>query len=242
MLQWSHRQTLATGMHRMRHRALEQLKERMAQLSDLRHASLAGPLGPADDDAPAGRLNRAESLATRRADQPRAVHRRRDRPAARRCRLRAQRRRPRRQTMHAWCGSVRRQWDKARRVPTDLAAEMTRAASLGQEAWVEGAPRVRLRRASLPTWSTTSSSPVRYVECHLGQDDFERPYDVVLDDYRAPDEDDRRWRSCSASCVSELVPMIATAHERGRPGRRRPAPRKLPDRRPAPAGRTRRLR
>src|ERR1700742_3281097 len=31
---------------------------------------------------------------------------------------------------------VRRQFDKARRVPPDLAAEMARAASVGQEAWI----------------------------------------------------------------------------------------------------------
>ncbi len=41
---------------------------------------------------------------------------------------------------------VRRQWDKARRVPTELAAELTRAASLGQEAWVDARAQLRLRR------------------------------------------------------------------------------------------------
>ena len=32
---------------------------------------------------------------------------------------------------------ARRHWEKARRVPSDLAAELARAASLGQEVWVE---------------------------------------------------------------------------------------------------------
>ena len=32
---------------------------------------------------------------------------------------------------------TRRRWEKARRVPTELAAELARAASVGQEAWVK---------------------------------------------------------------------------------------------------------
>ena len=52
---------------------------------------------------------------------------------------------------------IRRQWDKARRVPTELAAEIARAASMGQEAWVAARAGLRLRRLRARTWSATSS-------------------------------------------------------------------------------------
>ena len=53
---------------------------------------------------------------------------------------------------------VSRDWGKARRVPSELRAEMAGAESRGEQAWVEA------RKASdysmlLPTWSETSSWP-----------------------------------------------------------------------------------
>ena len=41
---------------------------------------------------------------------------------------------------------TRRDWEKARRVPSDLAGELTKAASEGMEAWVVARERERLRR------------------------------------------------------------------------------------------------
>ena len=41
---------------------------------------------------------------------------------------------------------TRRDWEKARRVPSDLAAELTKASSEGMEAWVDRAGGERLRR------------------------------------------------------------------------------------------------
>ncbi len=40
---------------------------------------------------------------------------------------------------------TRRHYEKARRVPTELAADIARAASLGQEAWVGGSPELGFR-------------------------------------------------------------------------------------------------
>jgi carboxypeptidase Taq len=102
---------------------------------------------------------------------------------------------------------VRRQWGKARRVPTDLAAEMARAASVGQEAWVVA------REASdfesfAPYLEHNFELARRYVECHAGSAEFECPYDVLLDDYE-PQLPTREVAILFAELKAELVPVIA---------------------------------
>src|SRR5450759_5831355 len=77
---------------------------------------------------------------------------------------------------------VRRDWDKARRVPTELAAELAHAASTGQEAWVIA--RATSDSATFaPALQRNFELVRRYVECHLGHDGYECAYDVMLDDY-----------------------------------------------------------
>ncbi|MBV9422681.1 MAG: carboxypeptidase M32 [Solirubrobacterales bacterium] len=74
---------------------------------------------------------------------------------------------------------VRRRWDKARRVPTELAAEIARAGSIGQEAWV----RARANNdfdAFAPYLTRNLELARRYVDCF---DTFDCPYDVLLDDF-----------------------------------------------------------
>ncbi len=58
---------------------------------------------------------------------------------------------------------TRRRWEKARRVPTDLAAEMARAGSIGQEVWIQARAEndYRLLRP-LPgrgTWTWFGATP-----------------------------------------------------------------------------------
>jgi carboxypeptidase Taq len=74
---------------------------------------------------------------------------------------------------------TRHDWEKARRVPTSLREEMTRAAALGHQAWVEA------RQASdfasfLPYLRRNLELKLRYVECFEWSDS---PYTVLLDDY-----------------------------------------------------------
>jgi carboxypeptidase Taq len=74
---------------------------------------------------------------------------------------------------------TRRDWEKARRVPTSLREEMTRAAAVGHQAWVEA------RQASdfasfLPYLRHNFELQLRYVECFEWSDS---PYTVLLDDY-----------------------------------------------------------
>ena len=74
---------------------------------------------------------------------------------------------------------TRQDWEKARQVPTELRAEMTRAGSLALPVWVE-ARKNNDFAAFLPVLRTNLDLRKRYVECFDGYDE---PYDVLLDDY-----------------------------------------------------------
>jgi carboxypeptidase Taq len=102
---------------------------------------------------------------------------------------------------------VRRQWDKARCVPTDLAAEMARAASVGQEAWVV-ARQTDDFKSFAPYLEHNFELARRYVECHSGSAEFECAYDALLDDYE-PQMPTREVAALFAQLKAELVPVIA---------------------------------
>jgi carboxypeptidase Taq len=102
---------------------------------------------------------------------------------------------------------VRRQWDKARRVPTELAAELARAASIGQEAWITA--RAESDFTSFrPYLEHNFELARRYVDCHMGHDGFDCPYDVLLDDFE-PQMPTAQVSALFAELKTELVPVIA---------------------------------
>ena len=102
---------------------------------------------------------------------------------------------------------VRRQWDKARRVPTELAAELARAASIGQEAWI--AARANSDFASFaPYLERNLELARRYVDCHMSNGEFACGYDVLLDDYE-PRMPATEVTELFAQLKAELVPVIA---------------------------------
>jgi carboxypeptidase Taq len=104
---------------------------------------------------------------------------------------------------------TRRRWEKARRVPVELAAEMSRAAALGHDAWVEA--RRRSDFASFaPYLERNLELTARYIDCF---DSFESAYDALLDDYE-PDMRAADVASLFAQLRAELVPLIATLRER----------------------------
>ncbi len=74
---------------------------------------------------------------------------------------------------------TRRQWEKARRIPTDLAAELTQAAAEGYQVWV-GAREAGDFQAFRPSLERVLELTLRKVECFAPYAD---PYDVLLDDY-----------------------------------------------------------
>jgi carboxypeptidase Taq len=104
---------------------------------------------------------------------------------------------------------TRRDWEKARRVPSDLAAELARAGALGHAAWVDARERSDFG-AFLPALERNVELKLRYVACFDGYDD---PYDVLLDDYEegmTSAEVDVLFAELRAG----LVPLIAAVAER----------------------------
>jgi carboxypeptidase Taq len=101
-----------------------------------------------------------------------------------------------------------RRREKAVRVPTELAAEMTRAGSLGQEAWVKARAESNFA-AFAPYLKRNFELARQYVECFEG---YECPYDVVLDDYE-PGMKTSEVARLFDGLKAELVPMIATLAE-----------------------------
>jgi len=74
---------------------------------------------------------------------------------------------------------TRRDWEKKRRVPAELQAEMLRAAALGSQTWVEA--RARSDFASfLPALERNLDLRRQYVECFDWEDS---PYTPLLDDF-----------------------------------------------------------
>jgi carboxypeptidase Taq len=74
---------------------------------------------------------------------------------------------------------TRRDWEKQRRVPTELSAEMTRAAAQGNQTWIQA--RANNDFASfLPALERTLDLKRRYAECFEWTDS---PYTPLLDDF-----------------------------------------------------------
>ena len=74
---------------------------------------------------------------------------------------------------------TRRDWEKARRVPTELAAELAKLSSEAQEVWAK-ARQDDDYKAFRPYLDRTLELRRRYVACFEPYDD---PYDPLLDDH-----------------------------------------------------------
>ena len=74
---------------------------------------------------------------------------------------------------------VKRRWEKARRVPTELAADLARASSVGQQAWIV-ARRESDFAGFVPYLEHNFELTRRYIDCF---DDLDCAYDAVLDDF-----------------------------------------------------------
>ena len=100
--------------------------------------------------------------------------------------------------------TTRRDWEKARRVPAELAAEMTGAAADAHDVWAK-ARAENDYALFLPHLERAVELKRRYVECFEGYDD---PYDVLLDDYE-PGMKTAELRQVFDDLKAELVPLIA---------------------------------
>jgi carboxypeptidase Taq len=74
---------------------------------------------------------------------------------------------------------VSRDWDKARRVPSQLRADIARAGALANQVWID-ARKNNDFASFLPVLRTNLDLRKRYIECF---DVGDEPYDIVLDDF-----------------------------------------------------------
>jgi carboxypeptidase Taq len=77
---------------------------------------------------------------------------------------------------------ARRTWEKSRRVPADLRAEITRVSSLAEHAWEQARANSDFA-AFLPHLERNVELRRRYADCFDGFDGFEHEYDPLLDDF-----------------------------------------------------------
>ena len=183
----------------------EELKTRLGRIDDLRHASAIMEWDQQVMMPPGGATVRAEQLATldevahelfvadetgRLLDDLRAYEESLEPDSDEASLIRV----------------ARRDWEKARRVPAELSAELTRTSSAGMEAWVEA--RARSDYASFKPWlDRTLELKQRYIDCFEGYDE---PYDVLLDDFE-PGMKTAEVRTVFDELKAELVPLIAEA-------------------------------
>jgi carboxypeptidase Taq len=100
--------------------------------------------------------------------------------------------------------TTRRDWEKARRVPADLAAEMVGAGAEAHDVWAK-AREENDYATFLPHLERALDLKRRYIDCFEGYDE---PYDVLLDDYE-PGMKTVEVRAVFDELKAALVPLIA---------------------------------
>jgi carboxypeptidase Taq len=104
----------------------------------------------------------------------------------------------------------RRRWEKARRVSVELAGELAKADSIGQDAWITAR-----EENDFPTFAPYLQRNLdlarAYVECFEG---FDCAYDVLLDDYE-PGMKAAQVQRLFEELKGELVPLIARIGDQG---------------------------
>jgi carboxypeptidase Taq len=103
---------------------------------------------------------------------------------------------------------TRRRFDKARRVPSDLASDLAHASSIGQQAWVVARERSDFA-GFVPYLERNFELVCRYIDCF---DDFECAYDVLFDDFE-PGGRSREVARLFDDLKSELRPLLDAVEE-----------------------------
>ena len=106
-----------------------------------------------------------------------------------------------------------RGWEKARRVPAELRAEMTRASSLAEHAWEEARATSDFA-AFLPHLERNVELRRRYADCFDGFEGFEHEYDPLLDDFE-PGMTTREVAAILGELRDGVRPLIAAIQESG---------------------------
>jgi carboxypeptidase Taq len=184
---------------------LDELRRRLGEVSDLRSAAALLDWDQMVMMPPAGAAVRAERLATlERVSHERFID---DRIGELLEDLRGlEASLPHDSNDASLIRVTRRDWEKARRIPADLAAELTKVASEGMEAWVVA--RAANDYASFRPWLDRQLElKQQYIACFEATAD---PYDIVLDDFE-PGTKTVEVSDVFARLKQELVPLIAAA-------------------------------
>jgi carboxypeptidase Taq len=104
---------------------------------------------------------------------------------------------------------VSRDWEKARRVPAELRAELARASSIAENAWVE-AKRESDYAMLLPHLERNVELTQRFADCYEGFPGFSHPYDPLLDEYE-PEMTTEAMRGVLSELRDGLVPLVREA-------------------------------
>ena len=188
--------------------ALEQLKERVAQIQDLVAVARILSWDQQTMMPPAGAHHRADQQATIR----RLAHELLVAPETERL-LEALR--PLEESLDpdsddaSLVRVVRRDYEKEARVPTELRVEMARAAAEAREVWVRARAESDFE-SFRPALERNLDLRRRYVECF---DDFDEPYDVLLDDFE-PGTTAAEVRAVFGPVRERVVPLVSRLRDR----------------------------
>jgi carboxypeptidase Taq len=98
---------------------------------------------------------------------------------------------------------AQRDWDKARRVPTELRAAIARETSIAEHAW-EAAREASDFAAFLPDLERVVELKRRYIDCF----EYDHPYDALLDDFE-PGMKTAQLRPVLERLRDGVVPLLA---------------------------------
>ena len=159
--------------------AFEELRRRLAEVSDLARASAILGWDQQTMMPPRGAAGRAEEMAT----LGRVIHERFTAPEIGRLLDELadfEQQQPHDSFEASLIRVTRVDWEKARKVPADLRAEMSRASSLAHLVWVHARAENDFK-SFLPALRENLDLRRRYIDCFDG--DYDEPYDAALDDY-----------------------------------------------------------
>jgi carboxypeptidase Taq len=108
---------------------------------------------------------------------------------------------------------VSRDWEKARLVSSDLRAELARASSIAENAWVEAKHRSDFSLL-LPHLERNVELTRRYADCYDGFPGFSHPYDALLDEYE-PEMTTEQMQAVLVGLREGLVPLVREATANG---------------------------
>jgi carboxypeptidase Taq len=108
-----------------------------------------------------------------------------------------------------------RDWEKARRVPAELRAEIARTTAISEHVWLEAKAESDFGKLR-PHLEQNVELARRYAECYEGFPGFSHPYDPLLDEYE-PEMTTEEMRRVLGELREGLVPIVKGATEKGAP-------------------------